>query len=487
MPGAHRSIPSRALSDDAPRALVAVRGVARRLIGAALGGGLGLAVAQWVFGRLDVGWGASTSWVTWAPWTLVCLVAWCAALLLGLRLCRGVSRWRPLVFAVFALVAVAAGPGIAAAIEVLPEQSAGIDPFRAWPLLVEAVEDTARPGALPLTLSIGAGVPLGLAGAVLSGWSRAPAWALAALVACGGYLGLAFVCRTSELVAVGPLLGPIRHAAVFGLPGAVVGLALTRPQGGNTWGRRAGWPLALATIGVAVHGHTVHLVHHLLVHDDMVLWAPTRSLRSEVASVRWLGNGTISALRVALTGPYSDRAARALALAGPMARDAVPDLLAQAGAGDARAASAWAAMRVAADDEAVARAVLAHAQRAAPRVREGLAQALYLHDRPVAGRVLLEGLRTDDPSTRHVTVRWLIHWWVMHPEHADDAVALAEGLLRAFASQPTTRADLDLLFSPYRVFRLEALAPHVQAVRDARPDLAATADQVLACMEELGR
>ncbi|MCO5170806.1 MAG: hypothetical protein M9894_31140 [Planctomycetes bacterium] len=490
------------MNDDAPRALLAARGVARRLAGAAVGGAVGLALPRWLAqlepdASADFPQPAWAAWVTTTAWTLACLLAWCAALLLGLRLCRALPRRRPLVFAVFTLLAAAAGPGIAAAVVVLPEQSGGLDPFRMWPLLVEAVQEAGRPGAVPLSLSLGGAVPLGLVGVVLAGRPRAPAWALVTLAACGGYLGLAVVCRTAAYVDPDVLLGPVRHAAVLGLPGIVAGLALARSGGGAPWGWRVGWPLALATIALAVHAHTIHLVHHLVAQDAMVRWRPVspgpamRPVPREAGPVRWLGSGTIPGLRAALTGPHAQVAAQALALAGPVAREAVPDLLARAGAGDgrARATAAWAALRLAPDDEDVARAVfsLALAQRTYPGLREELAQALYLHDRPVAGRVLLDGLSTDDSSTRRETLRWLVHWWAIHPEHAGDAGALAEVILRAIASQPTTRRDLDLLFWPHRVFRLEALAPHVRAVGDAHPELAATADQVLACMEALGR
>lgn len=496
MADAHRTTPSRVLTDDdAPRALIAARGVARRLVGAAVGGAVGLALARVVLGPLEPDFDASSRWAAWAAWTLLCLVAWCAALLLGLRLCQAVSRWRPLAFVPFAALAVAAGPAVAAAVEVLPEQSAGLDPFRAWPLLVDAARDAARPGAVPLALSLGAAVPLGLVGVVLAGRPRAPAWALVTLAACGGHLGLAFVSRTTEYLAADLLLGPVRHAAVLGLPCAVAGLVLSRPGGGVIWGRRAGWPLALATVAVAMHGHTVHLVHYLLVHDDMVLGRPATNISSRAGRVRWLGSGTIAGLRTALTGPHPDRAARALAVAGPDAREVLPDLLARAAAGEdrdvARAVCAWAAMRVAPDVEDVVRAVLslAQAERSSPSVREGLAQALFLHDRPVAGRVLLDGLLSQDSFTRRDTLRWLVNWWALHPEQAENPAALAEGLLRAIASLSLTPAELEALFAPHRTFRLRIAGFELQVdyVRHAHPELAATADQVLACLEALGR
>lgn len=487
MADAHRTTPSRVLTDDdAPRALIAARGVARRLVGAAVGGAVGLALARVVLGPLEPDFDASSRWAAWAAWTLLCLVAWCAALLLGLRLCQAVSRWRPLAFVPFAALAVAAGPAVAAAVEVLPEQSAGLDPFRAWPLLVDAARDAARPGAVPLALSLGAAVPLGLVGVVLAGRPRAPAWALVTLAACGGHMGLAFVCRTAGFVDPDVLVGPVRHAAVLGLSGAVGGVALARPGGGVLWGRRVGWPLALGMVAVVVHAHALHVVHHLLALEAM-------TLSPAYGPVRWVGSGTIPGLRTALTGPHADGAARALVLIGPAARSAVPDLLARAGTEDAEAdactISAWAAMRIAPDDEDVVRKVLslAHAERTPPSVRDGLAEALYFHDRPVAGRVLLDGLQTNDLSARRETVRWLVQWWANHPELTDDPNSLAEGLLRAIASQPTTRREIQFALFPQHAVRLEALAPYLRSVGEIHPELAEAAEDVLACLEELGR
>ncbi|MBX3472593.1 MAG: hypothetical protein KF878_37555 [Planctomycetes bacterium] len=460
---------------DAPRALVAAREVGRQVAWATAGAALGVALARLTLGPLEPEGPGGRPWVVAAAGPLGAVALWSLALLVCARVAgaeRG--RRRAAAFLLTLLLALAAGPFAAAAVEVLPAHAGRGDPFRAWPDLLRAARQEGRPGSPAVAVTLGAVVPLALVGGVVALRPRAPAWALVALAAAGGHLGLVAALKASDALDTWLVVGPLRHAALVAAPLAVAGLALARGRSGV--GGARGWVVALVVVALGQQAHVSHVVHYVQDHHGWT-HAPEPSPALRAVGAR-----------------------------------AVPTLLARAGDRGAwhvhrgvwQAVDARAALTLAAGDARVAAAVLELAVAAGPSGgREGLLNALCYGPDPVVGPLLVERMRhTDDPELDpellRTLARCLVTWWVAHPDAPRDLDALAVGLLRALAAVGPDAATLEEVFfsadldrfglaelrggrwdgRKFAVLR-EVIALRVRVAARAHPELEATAEAVL--------
>ncbi|MCO5170808.1 MAG: hypothetical protein M9894_31150 [Planctomycetes bacterium] len=456
---------------DAPRALVVAREVGRQVAWATAGAALGLALARLTLGPLEEEGPGARPWVVAAAGPLGAVALWSLALLVCARVAgaeRGRRRAAALLLTL--LLALAAGPLVAALLEVLPAHVGRGDPFRAWPDLLRAVRQEVRPGSPAVAVTLGAVVPLALVGGVVALRPRAPAWALVALAAAGGHLGLAAALKASDALDPWLVVGPLRHTALVVAPLAVAGLALAR--GRSSVGGVRGWGVALGVLALCQQAHVPHVVHHVQDHHAP-LWAPDPS-----PPLRAVG------------------------------RRAVPTLLARAGARGAwhvrggiwQAVDARAALTLAAGDARVAAAVLEIAVAAGPSDgREAISSALCAAPDPAVGTLLVERLRqTEEPEEVRALARWLVSWWVVHPGAPSNPNALAVGLLRALAAIGPDTATLEEVVLPHLPDRVawaaaqgvtrdgrdlevlrEVIALRVRIAARAHPELAPTAEALL--------
>lgn len=458
---------------DAPRALVVAREVGRQVAWATAGAALGLALARLTLGPLEPEGPGGRPWVVAAAGPLGAMALWSLALLVCARVAgaeRG--RRRAAAFLLTLLLALAAGPFAAAVVEVLPAHAGRGDPFRAWPDLLRAARQEVRPGSPAVAVTLGAVVPLALVGGVLALRPRAPAWALVALAATGGHLGLVVALKASDVLDPWLVVGPLRHTALVVAPLAVAGLALARGRSGV--GGARGWVVALGVLALGQQAHASHVVHYVQDHHG---WT------------------------------YAPEASPALRAVG---RRAVPTLLARAGGGGAwhvraggiwQAADARAALTLAAGDARVAAAVLEIAVAAGPSSRrEAISSALCAAPDPAVGTLLVERLRqTEEPEEVRALARWLVSWWAVHPGAPPNPNALAVGLLRALAAIGPDTATLEAVVLPHlpdRVARAaeeqgvtwdgrdlevlrEVIALRVRIAARAHPELAPTAEALL--------